>query len=1789
MKTTIVALVISVLLVGQSLAQHSIVVTAPNGGENLQIGSTFRILWSHSGTYNSFTIQISRNGGSTWSTIESGLPGHYTYRDWSASSPASSACKIRVTGYYTGGSIYDQSNSNFAVLGTMNVTYPTSGTTLWKGHTYYFSWNSQYVTGNVRVQVLRSGSLYYTLAANDPNDGSLQFVAPFDDTQTPGYSWPEDGNYQIRVEALDGTGSATSGYFSIARPTLDVTYPDGGQTMYQGSTINITWSNNQVESGQPILLQWYRGSTADQLITASASNTGSYSYTIPCSFPTGTNLRIGMSAYNGEVYNFSNGYNSIYSFPAPELSTPANGGSLQGPSYVFTWSPVSGASAYHIKIATEPTFSNPIVNDIGISGASTSYAYAGSLTWNTTHYWQMQALKGSCWGDWTGVRSFTPIPVLGVINVTSPAAGSTLWKGHEYTIQWNSQNVSGDVRVQVLRSGSLHATLSASYANSGSHPFEVPFGTNQWPNINWPEDGNYQIRVEALNGNGSGTSGYFTILRPSLDVTYPDGGQTLAQGQNINITWNQNQVEAGEPILLQWYRGSTAIEPPITTGAPNTGSFNHTVPCSIEPGSDLNIGMSAYAGEVYDYSDGYSTITEIAAPTILTPTQNSQLQGPPYNFTWTPVAGATQYRLKVSRVPDFTSTEFDDNTIPSSNTSYEYNNYLQWNTVHYAQMQAKRNGCWGAFSAVRTFTPQEAPASLSLISPNGGETWQFGQPVSITWSSSGSIANLAIHLYRQGSQGQMVYSIAAGAPNTGSFDWNVPATLTSANDYYIGISDASDGNPWDFSNGPFSIVVETAITVASPNGGETLEENSTYTITWTSAGNIPNVLLHLYKGAAPHGTYLQSISESHVNTGSYSWNVPASLEAGTDYYIRIADATDSNPSDYSNSAFAITDESVDPPVLPSLVFDFPVSPPDATPENDGDGWYVCQGFQELIDDYCNHIGSGNHLGEDWNAEASPYADQGQPVYAVADGIVRFAYDTNSNCWQGVILIDHSAGMGHTYLCPDGSRVNAVTSFYGHLGRASINEFVNEGDPVEKGDPIGRIGTSTVCPLGTGGPHLHFEMRTNLAIGISPGYSSPDGYLNPTEFILLNHNPCEQTAASTTRWHPNGSVIKTASSSAVYLIDNSELYPFVNEGLFLGNRYSWNQVITVSEAELAGYCSISGYPEDLSGDAVFRINELPYQDRVWMKYFDAAQQMEVRSRILTQGILFSHGFDWGNVQDVGSEHTYAQLPQAQPRLYREGSLIKGDASSSVYVMDNGYLRPLESEGVFDDLGLCWGNLITVPQADINNYTGCLGVGEMITAGIIISLPLCDDTDAPYPSVAYSGQSSSPSREVSIDWSLLDNGELGSAYLQFTHDSWISYVQISEDNLLNSDRSENSAGVFQWSVPDQIAGVVTVRLIGEDAAGNIASDYTEEFTIAPPSPAIELLYPNAGSYLQACSNVDVQWSSIDTLGSLRIELNRDYPDGTWETVTSSTSNDGEYSVWITAPTSSKARFRISSNSYQSVWDVSDENSSIDGLEIQIPNGGETYVSGEVQTLFWLPNGTEAYDVDIDLNRDYPNGTWSTIVESAENDGEASWIVTGPATNSARFRIRGGDNCISDISNGSFLILAPSISVQTPTIGEQWIPGTTHDVEWLSENLQGNIRIDLYRMCQTCSLETIAENTPNDGSFSWLVENTISTSAQIIVSSLYYPSITDTSAEFELLGLSELNLVLQIDSLASQIILHWKPDYQATEYRVYSDSTSNGTFEDFITVLPPETLLVYPILPSIDMRFFKVEAIH
>jgi len=99
------------------------------------------------------------------------------------------------------------------------------------------------------------------------------------------------------------------------------------------------------------------------------------------------------------------------------------------------------------------------------------------------------------------------------------------------------------------------------------------------------------------------------------------------------------------------------------------------------------------------------------------------------------------------------------------------------------------------------YVSKSGGVTVTVLSPNGGETWPINSTQTIQWSSSGLTGKVKIELSRDG--GATWASVANNVANTGSRTWKVkkPATTQAR----IRVSAADDPGAVDTSNANFAI------------------------------------------------------------------------------------------------------------------------------------------------------------------------------------------------------------------------------------------------------------------------------------------------------------------------------------------------------------------------------------------------------------------------------------------------------------------------------------------------------------------------------------------------------------------------------------------------------------------------------------------------------------------------------------------------------------------------------------------------------------------------------------------------------------------------------------------------------------------------------------------------------------------------------------------------------------------------------------------------------------------------
>ena len=131
--------------------------------------------------------------------------------------------------------------------------------------------------------------------------------------------------------------------------------------------------------------------------------------------------------------------------------------------------------------------------------------------------------------------------------------------------------------------------------------------------------------------------------------------------------------------------------------------------------------------------------------------------------------------------------------------------------------------------------------TITVITPNGGEEYDVGDTVPVTWSSTGSGISF-VDLYYSTDGGGSYALIVSGTQNDGAYTWTAPDVETTLAMIRAEGTDGVDIADTDDSDEVFTIhgtpVEEEVdeILVLLPAGGESYTSGDTVPITWTSVG-----------------------------------------------------------------------------------------------------------------------------------------------------------------------------------------------------------------------------------------------------------------------------------------------------------------------------------------------------------------------------------------------------------------------------------------------------------------------------------------------------------------------------------------------------------------------------------------------------------------------------------------------------------------------------------------------------------------------------------------------------------------------------------------------------------------------------------------------------------------------------------------------------------------------------------------------------------------------------------------
>lgn len=579
----------------------------------------------------------------------------------------------------------------------------------------------------------------------------------------------------------------------------------------------------------------------------------------------------------------------------PTLVSPANNSFNNALAGNVTWSAVTGAATYDVRIATDAGFNNIVAfqNDL----AATTFGYAGLVT-NQKYFWQVLAKNAEGTSAFSSAFGFTTL--LAQATLAAPVNNATQIPLNT-TLSWNAVPGATLYHVQVATNANFSTIIFENELVAG-----LSVALN---NLNGKT--NYFFRVHGYNASNEGpfsnANMFTTVLSKVILLTPADGTQGMIAA-NGNLIWQAQVGATGYDLLVS--TNSNLSNPVISVSTVNASyayaGLNNNATYFWAVRSKDNEGVGPY-------SDTWSFGTQIHAPTLLTPANgaiNVVLQG---SSTWTPVAEANTYQLQIATDAGFNTVVFNQTGIVGTTGNYSA---LENNKVHFWRVRGFKAAGAGIWSNTFTFTTMSIAPPVLVFPPDN--SIDLFTSVNLVWNP----ANLAIAYNVRVATDPGFINIVASANNLNSTQFTASG-LFIERDYYwqvqtVGAQGVSNwSNAFKFTtlgspviNG-LQTVCENKSAVYSTNVSPLIDYHWSITggtIVGSSTGTTVNVnwgaagqgVVNLTRTSAAWGNYTDGTSMNVTKTSVAS--VVVTLNANTYYpnkaclneWVNLSSAVNSN-------------------------------------------------------------------------------------------------------------------------------------------------------------------------------------------------------------------------------------------------------------------------------------------------------------------------------------------------------------------------------------------------------------------------------------------------------------------------------------------------------------------------------------------------------------------------------------------------------------------------------------------------------------------------------------------------------------------------------------------------------------------------------------------------------------------------------------------------------------------------------------------------------------------------------
>ena len=702
----------------------------------------------------------------------------------------------------------------------------------------------------------------------------------------------ETNSARVRItSALNANERDTSDrVFSLVRPIITVVGPNGGEMLVPTDTVALRWSSKYLPPTLRVDLEYSidGGSNWIQIDPAASSPNlpaiNSYPWIVP-NTPTSDALFRAVIV-GSSIGDTSDRVFTILPKPGVTLLSPNGGeGVFAGSTWTIRWNSIT-VDNVKVEYSTDggTTWKSALQGGIRYVPA-----YLGEYPWavpdaeTSTALVRVTSVERPRFSDVSDAEFSI---VKSDLSILTPVGGSSYALAQPVTVSWVSRNVQ-TLKVEYSADGggnwitvnsSVDATVNSSLLFT---PPAVPTKTAL-------------VRITSIDRPDlSSSSGLFEIVSaPSIRIYSPVAGDRLIAGSTHEISFETSGIPNVDIYFSSNNGTSWAL---IASGVPAwRGTYEWNLPTATTSNARIRINQT---GGSISVESGLFSIVSAPAPkvTVIAPNGGERYTvGDPITIRWSAVDvdlvtiswssdnGATWNTIAANVPANQGSISWTAPDTPSSR-------YL---------VRVQGAGASDQSNATFTINPKPQPA-ITVIYPNGNESFMVGDTAMIRWSSQAVPGNVDLEF--SADSGQSWIPIGSASAASIQLAWPIPDIATSQG--LIRITDPASGVR-DISDGSFSIArpLVTSLRVITPNRSTDIwQEGTTATVRWVAS----NVMQINIRVSIDGGTTFRDLAQAvDATLGTWSWQVDhMSADTLRSLVVRIVDATDPSIFDDSDQPF----------------------------------------------------------------------------------------------------------------------------------------------------------------------------------------------------------------------------------------------------------------------------------------------------------------------------------------------------------------------------------------------------------------------------------------------------------------------------------------------------------------------------------------------------------------------------------------------------------------------------------------------------------------------------------------------------------------------------------------------------------------------------------------------------------------------------------------------------------------------------------------------------------------------